>query len=166
MTKILTLTLALLSTLTFAAPPRGGPGRWEAMDPDDRAERQEERARAARMMLLVAVAEALELSDAQALKLADKLKAVEEKRRPVREAMGEAMRQVKAAADGDAAALTSLDQNVQRVLDGRVQMAQLDKELFAMLSEGQPAVKKARLALVLAKVGDRMRGHKGRHGRD
>jgi hypothetical protein len=138
------------------------------MDPEDRAEKHEERARQARMMLLVSVAEALELNEAQALKLSDKLKVIDDKRRPVREAMGEAMRQVKAAAEGDAAAAANVDQNVQKVLDGRVQMAQLDKELYATLAEGQTPQKKAKLAVVLAKVGEemrRMRGNKGRHHR-
>jgi hypothetical protein len=163
------LVVTLLSSAFAFAGPRKDPARWEAMEPEERAERQEERARQARMMLLVAVADALELNEAQALKLSETLKALDEKRRPVREGMAEAMRQVKAAADGDPAALANVDQNMQRVLDGRAQMAQLDKELFATLSQGQPAQKKAKLAIVLAKMGDelrRMKGNKGRrHGR-
>jgi len=167
MMQKLMLSTMLLSSLALAGP-KTHPAKWDAMDPEERAEKQEEHARQARMMLLVSVAEALELNEAQALKLSDKLKAVDEKRRPVREAMRQAMRDVKAAADGDAAALTTLDQNVQKVLEGRVQMAQLDKELYATLSEGQPPQKKAKLALVLAKVGDelrRLRGNKGRQHR-
>lgn len=166
MKKLLLLSLMALSSTVFAAPPKTGPARWDAVDPEERAERQEERAKKARMLLVVAVAEALELNEAQALKLSDKLKAIDEKRRPVREAMHEAMRAVKAASDGDQAALASIDQNVQRVLDGRVQMAQLDKELYATLAEGQTPQKKARLAVVLAKVGHELRGGKGRQLRE
>jgi hypothetical protein len=159
------LVVTLLSSALALAGPKKDPARWEAMDPEERAERQEERAKQARMVLLVAVAEALELNEAQALKLSETLKGLDEKRRPVREAMHEAMRQVKAAADGDPAALANVDQNMQRVLDGRAQMAQLDKELFATLSQGQPPQKKAKLALVLAKVGDELRRMKGNKGR-
>lgn len=162
--KQLALAVTMFSALAFAGPHHG-PGKGD--DGDDRAERKEERARHARMMLTVSIAEALELNEAQGLKLAEKLKVLDEKRRPVREAMGEAMRQVRAAADGDASALAALDANMQRVLDGRVQMAQLDKELFASLGEGQTPQKRAKLALVLAKAGDdlrRMRG--GRPGKD
>ncbi|MBL8919826.1 MAG: hypothetical protein JNJ54_13240 [Myxococcaceae bacterium] len=166
MKKLLLLSMLALSSTSLAGPPKTGPARWEALDPEERAERQEERAKKARMMLLVSVAEALELTEAQALKLSDKLKALDEKRRPVREAMHEAMRAVKAAADGDQSALAALDQNVQRVLDGRVQIAQLDKELYASLAEGQTPQKKARLAVVLAKVGHELRGGKGRHLRE
>lgn len=160
MKKLLLVSMMVLSSVALAGP-KNGPAKWDG-DGEDRAERQEERARKARMVLLVAVAEALELNEAQALKLSEKIKVLDEKRRPVREAMHEAMRAVKAASDGDAAALAALDQNVQRVLDGRVQMAQLDKELFASLSEGQSPQKKAKLAIVLAKVGAELRGGKGR----
>ncbi|MDP1914967.1 MAG: hypothetical protein Q8L14_01890 [Myxococcales bacterium] len=167
MMQKLLLSTMLLSSLALAGP-KNHPAKWDAMDPEERAEKHEERARQARMMLLVSVAEALELNEAQALKLSEKLKVIDEKRRPVREAMGEAMRQVKAASEGDAAAAANIDQHVQKVLDGRVQMAQLDKELYATLAEGQTPQKKARLAVVLAKVGEemrRMRGNKGRHHR-
>jgi hypothetical protein len=165
MMQKLLLSTMLLSSLVLAGP-KNKPAKWDAMDPEERVEKREERARQARMMLVVAVAEALELNEAQALKLSDKLKAVDDKRRPVREAMGEAMLQVKAAAEGDAAAAASLDQNVQKVLEGRVQLAQLDKELYATIAEGQTPQKKAKLALVLAKVGEEMRRfpwNKGRH---
>lgn len=158
MTKNLVVAVMTVAAVAFAGPKK--------FDEGDKEERHEDRARQARMMLLVSVSEALELNEAQALKLADKLKALDEKRRPVREAMGEAMKQLRNAADGDAAALAALDANVQRVLDGRVQMAQLDKELYSTLAEGQTPQKRAKLAVVLAKMQDEMRrlrgGGKGR----
>lgn len=169
MKKLLLSVVVMSSALAFAGPPKGGPGKWAAMEPEERAERREERAKAARMMLLVSVVEALELNDAQALKLAEKLKVLDEKRRPVREGMGEAMRQVKAASDGDSAALAAIDANVQKVLDGRAQLALLDKELYLSLAEGQTPQKKAKLAVVLAKVHGELRGmhgNKGRHRRE
>jgi hypothetical protein len=160
MMKLLMTSVLLVSFVAFAGPGKTGPAKWDG-DSEDRAERREERERQGRMMLVVAVAEALELNEAQALKLSEKIKTLEEKRRPVREAMHEAMKQVKAASEGDAAALSALDANVQKVLDGRVQMAQLDKELYTSLAEGQAPQKKARLAVVLAKVHAEMRGMRG-----
>ncbi len=162
--KTLMLSLLVVSSLAVAGP-KNGAARWDGADSEERAERQEENAKKARMWLTVAVAEALDLNEAQALKLSEKLKGLDEKRRPVREGMHEAMRQVKAAADGDAAALPALEQNMQRVLDGRVLMAQLDKELYTVLGEGQPPQKKAKLAVVLAKFGEELRRLKGNRGR-
>lgn len=171
-TKLLTTMLLCGALTAFAAPPpggKGGPGpgpgpggpggRWG--DREDRMEQREERMR---LMYVVAISEALDLSEAEALKLSDKLKAIEEKRRPLRQAMGEAMRSLKDAADNDATALTQVDANVQKVLDGRAQMAQMDKELFTSLSQGYPPQKRARLALVLARLNMEMKGFKkGRH---
>jgi hypothetical protein len=163
--KKLVVVLALVSSSLALAGPKKDPSRGEGLDPEERVERREERAKQARMVLLVAIAEALELNEAQALKLSDTLRGLDEKRRPVREAMFEAMRQVRAAAEGDPSALATVDQSVQRVLEGRAQMAQLDKELFATLAQGQPPQRKARLALVLAKVGDELRRMKAGKGR-
>ena len=169
-TKLM-MSMLLCGALTaFAAPPPGGkggggqanPGKWGG---EDREERLETREREARLMYVVSISEALELNEADALKLSDKLKVIEEKRRPLRQSMGEAMRSLKDAADNDAAALAQVDANVQKVLDGRAQMAAIDKELFSSLSQGYSPQKRARLALVLARLNHEMKGFKkGRHG--
>jgi hypothetical protein len=166
MMRSVMMVMAVLWASTSGAQPKA---RWvrEEQRAEERAEKLEQKARAARMTLMVAVAEALELSEAQALKVAEKLKALDEKRRPIRESMAVAMRAVRAASEGDSVAMTTVDQNMQKVLEGRVQMAALDKELFASLAEGQPPQKKAKLALVLAHVREdfraELRGGKGRH---
>ena len=162
----LSLSMLVLSAVTaFAAPPpggKGGPG--QGMGKGDREERMEAREREARLMYVVAISEALELNEAEAIKLSEKIKGVEEKRRPLRQAMGEAMRSLKDAADGEANALTQVDANVQKVLDGRAQMAAMDKELFATLAQGYPPQKRAKLALVLGRLNHEMKGFKkGRH---
>src|SRR5262245_19937139 len=110
--------LLLSSSLAWAAPK----------------ERMEERERRSRMMFLVGVAEALKLSDAEALRMADKFKGFEDRRRPLREQMMEAMKTLKAAADGDAAALSQVDAATAKVLDGREKMAALDREMFQTVS--------------------------------
>jgi len=166
-TRLLTTMLLCGALSAFAAPPPGAPpkgdkgGKWE-----DREERMEEREQQMRLMYVVSISEALDLNEAEALKLSDKLKAIEDKRRPLRQAMGEAMKSLKDAADNDAAALTQVDANVQKVLDGRAQMAALDKELFTSLSQGYSPQKRAKLALALARLHMDMKGFKkaGRHG--
>jgi hypothetical protein len=158
---------AVLSMTALAAPPPAagaapGPGgKWA----ENKEERLENREQKLRLMYLVAISEALELSDAEALKLSDKLKAIEEKRRPLRQQMGEAMKSLRDAADGDQAALGQVDANVQRVLDGRAQMAAMDKDLFAQLSQGLTPQKRAKLALVLARMGHEFKGGGGKKGR-
>jgi hypothetical protein len=168
MMKKLLVPVLLCGALTaFAAPPppagKGagpGQGRWGG---EDREERMEAREREARLMYVVSISEALELNEAEALKLSEKLKVIEEKRRPLRQAMGEAMRSLKDAADNDATALAQVDANVQKVLDGRAQMASMDKELFTSLSQGYPPQKRAKLALVLARLNHEMKGFKKGH---
>ncbi len=170
-TKLMLPVVLCGALVAFAAPPpggKGGPGpgpgqgKWGG---EDREERMESREREARLMYVVAISEALELNEAEALKLSEKLRVIEEKRRPLRQAMGEAMRSLKDAADNDAAALPQVDANVQKVLDGRAQMAAMDKELFSSLAQGYPPQKRAKLALVLARLNHEMKGFKkGRHG--
>lgn len=173
-TKLMVLCLSLSSLMAFAAPPpppAPAPGPAMGGKRGDREERREERMEnrenKVRLMYLVAISEALELTDAEALKLGDKLKAVEDKRRPLRQQMGESMKSLRDAADGDQAALGQVDANVQKVLDGRAQMAALDKEMFAQLSQGLTPQKRAKLALVLARMQHEMKGggQKGRHHR-
>ncbi len=168
----LLMTLVLLSSLVaLAAPPppgpgggpRGGPGRFA--EEGGGGERFEGRERRARMMMVVAISEALELNEAEALKLSERLKGVEEKRRPLRQQMGQAMKALRDASDGDQAALAQVDANVQRVLDGRAQMATMDKELFTQLSQGLSAQRKAKLALVLGRMHQELRGGGHKDGR-
>lgn len=170
-TKLVMLMVVVGSLAAFAAPPPGGkgagpgPGAGRWADDDDRAEprkeRHEARAREMHLRFVVAISEALGLGEADALKLSERLKGVEEKRRPLRQAMGEAMRTLRDAAEGDPAALGQVDASVQKVLDGRAQMAALDKELFATLAQGYSPQQRAKLALVLA----RLHGGGGEKGR-
>ena len=150
--KTMMVGVMLGSLFAVAAPPGGARARMDR-DGDGVPDRAEQVGQRARLMYVVAIAEALELSDADALKMSEKIKSVEDRRQPVRQAMHEAMRAVKAAADGDADALAQIDANVQKVLDGRAQMAMMDKELFQFLAKDLPPVKRAKLALVLARFG-------------
>ena len=165
MKKLVMTLVAVMSMAAVAAPPGGktGPAKWGG-DPEKLQERMEERETKARMLFVVTVAEALELNEAEALRLSEKVKSIEEKRRPIRESMFVAMRDVKAAADGDQAALAQVDTNIQKVLDGRAQMAAMDKEMFVFLAKDLTPQKKAKLALVLAKMHE-LRGGGMKKGR-
>lgn len=169
-TKLMMSVMLCGALVAFAAPPPGGKGTPRAQGQgkwggEDREERMESREREARLMYVVSISEALELTEPEALKLSEKLRVIEEKRRPLRQAMGEAMRSLKDAADNDATALTQVDANVQKILDGRAQMAAMDKELFSSLSQGYSPQKRAKLALVLGRLNHEMKGFKkGRHG--
>ncbi|MBS1152813.1 MAG: hypothetical protein H6Q89_4511 [Myxococcaceae bacterium] len=170
MKKLLLAAVLAVSSLSFAAPPPAGapPPKWG--ERGDNSERKAEMAKKIHMLLVVGIADALSLNEAEALKMSDKLKGYEEKRRPVRETLGESLRVLKAAADGDTSALAQVDQAVQKLFDGRQQMAALDKEMFAGLSKDLSPQKRAQLAVFLAKFHAEARGWKGggkgRHHRD
>ncbi len=166
MKALLVAAACVVSTMAFAGD-KTGPAKWsdgeKAQKAEARAERAEEAGRKARMMAVVGIADALELGEGDALKLSEKLRAFEERRKPVREAMADSVRSLKSAAEGDATAQARVDQDVLRLLDGRAQMAAIDKELFAQISAGQSPQKKAKLALFMAKFGEEMRHMKGNH---
>ncbi len=171
--KKLILAVLAVSSMAFAAPPppapaAAPPARW---DGEGGGERKEEMQKKIHMMMVVGMADAMGLNETEALRLSDKLKVFEDKRRPVREGMGDAMKTLKAAADGDSTAAAQVDAAVQKVLDGRQQMAALDKEMFLGLSKDLTPQKRAQLALFLArfhaemgKMGKGGGGH-GRHHR-
>ena len=164
--------LSLLSSVVLAAPPppmpgggppMRGPGRGPmmGMEDDERAERMEEHQRRMHTAMVVGLAEALELTDAEALKLSEKLKGFEEKRRPIRQQMRESMRTLKSAAGGEQAALAQVDAAIAKVLDSRAQLAALDKEQLAALSQGLTPQKRARLALFFAHFGQQAQKFRG-----
>ncbi len=162
MKKILVAAVLAVSAVTFAAPPptAAPPSKWDERGGDN-AERKAEMAKKVHMLLVVGIADALGLNESEALKISDKLKGFEEKRRPVREGMGESLRVLKAAADGDGTATAQVDAAVQKLFDGRQQMAALDKEMFAGLSKDLTPQKRAQLAIFLAKFHAESKGWKG-----
>jgi hypothetical protein len=180
MKKTLLTAVMTLSTLAMAAPPSSvspsqgtqpssvdkGAARW-----GERAEeRREEIEKHMRLMMVVGIADALNLNETDAIRLADKIKVFEDKRKPLREQMHDSMKVLKAAADGDASALGRVDQATMTVLDTRAQMAAVDKEMFLTVSKDLTPQKRAQLALFMAKFmheaqGKMMRGPGERGGR-
>jgi hypothetical protein len=158
--KKLSIALAvLIGTVSFAAAPPAGPGKWDpnAAGNGEWKERAEKRMR---LMQVIGLAEALDLSETEALKLAEKMRTFDDKRRPLREEMMEAMKTLKSAASGDSAALPQVDVATQRILDGRARLAQVDKEMFNALAKDLSPQKRAQLALFLAEMHGGMKGMK------
>jgi hypothetical protein len=156
--RLLVLPLLLLPLVTWAAPP----------DAPDISERVEKRTR---MMRMLSLAEELELSEAQTLKMADTMRQFDERRRPLLEQVRASAQLLRKAAKGDAAAQSQVDQAVQRVFEARAQLTALERDLYQALAKDLPPQKRAQLAISLARQGGRKEANLmkpdryGRHAR-
>jgi chromosome condensin MukBEF ATPase and DNA-binding subunit MukB len=144
------LVAALAATSAWAQ--NGAPHSGDAGAPSG-----EQWQKRARLMRTLAIADALELDDAAALKLRDRLARFEEKRSPLHIQLLEQTVVLRRAAKGDTTAYAQVDGAVQKVLTLRAQLEQMDRELFAELSAGLTPQKKARLALAMARLPQQLR---------
>ncbi|HYV49849.1 MAG TPA: hypothetical protein VFA20_33565 [Myxococcaceae bacterium] len=173
-TKLIAVAL-VVSGVAMAAPPQQQPapqgwgqqqqqqmgqGWQQQASPEQRAARDQRK----RMMQVVGLTEALGLSTQDALRVDETIRKFDERRRPLKETVRESARVVMEAAKGDNAALSQVDQAINRVLDARVQLAQLDKEQMQALSSGLNAQQRAKLALFYARFHKGMRGGMGQDG--
>jgi len=163
MRKLAALVAIAFPLAALAAPqPPGPPG---APDAEARRERMQKRMRLARTLGL---AEALDLNEAEALKLRETLAKVDARREPVVMQAREAMEQVRKAAQGDAAAQKGLDDALKRLRDARGQMQALRDETFQAVTKDLAPDRKARAALFLMRFQKRMGGvgpmREGREG--
>lgn len=178
-TKLIAVAL-VVSGAALAAPPQPQPSPqaqpqgwgqgqgWQGQQmqqasPEQRAAREQRK----RMMQVVGLTEALGLSTQDALRVDETIRRFDERRRPLKDTVRESARIVMEAAKGDNGALGQVDQAIARVLDARVQLAQLDKEQVQALSNGLSAQQRAKLAMFYARfhrAGMRM-GHDGSEGR-
>lgn len=146
--------LALIAPLVGqAAPPAPGHGPGEGPGWEARHDQVRKRARLARTLGL---AEALDLSEAEALKMRDLLSRFDERRQPIHRQFHDAMAQVRKAARGDAAAQKSVDDALRRLREARGQLQALDDEMFQALSKDLTPERKARAALFLTRFRQRM----------
>ncbi len=148
MKKLLTVALLTLSGLASAAPPEA----WQKNPWPDPSELKEKAERRMRLLQVLELAETLQLSEPEALRLAEKIRSFDAKRKPLREQMAEAMKTVRAAADGDSAALSQVDAAVDRILDSRARLAAIDQEMFKAVSRDLSPQKKAQLAVFFARM--------------
>lgn len=158
--RALLATLLTLPMLALAAPPASKPAGRE-LNMEERHKKMEQRMRT---MFLLGLSEALELNETEALKMADKVRSVEDRRSPLRKTMFESMQTLKKAAEGDASAQGGVDAAAQKILETRIRMAELDRELFNELARGLSAEKKAKLAMYMAHFQHRAGMGKGRMG--
>jgi hypothetical protein len=112
-----------------------------------RGERMQQRMRT---MRAVGIAEALDLDTPEALRLDAAMRPFDDRRRPLQKQIHDAMQTLRKAAEGDAQALAQVDGATARVLEARAQMAAIDRDMFATLSQGRTPQQRARLALFLA----------------
>ncbi|MCK7482750.1 MAG: periplasmic heavy metal sensor [Candidatus Moduliflexus flocculans] len=103
-----------------------GPG-WR--DGDGPGPGRGERGKRAKLALTLGLAEALDLDDAQALKLRDAVEKFHQKREPLHTQLRETMQVLRTAADGDKADAAAVDQALARLLDLRAQAQVADREL-------------------------------------
>lgn len=140
-----------LASLASAQPRPGAPA--DDLPPDLMA-RYEYRAR---MLRVMEISEALEMSPPESVKLSDTLAQFDEKRTPLQHELQANAKILRRAARGHAEAFPKVERALVRVQELRQQLRQLDNELFANLSKGLSPQKKARLALTLARLPGEMR---------
>ena len=144
------VALSLLVGVTAVANPyRGGGPSDPGADDGPKRERMERRLR---MMRVVGLAEALQLSESEALKLAEQMRGFDEKRQPLRKEMREAMKTLRQVAGGDTGLQGQVDAATAKILDNRAKLAALDKEMFNALAKNLSPQKRAQLALFLAEM--------------
>lgn len=160
--RTLVAVLALLPLVAGAQSPREErrAERREARH-EEHWERREQRQRLRQVLELSA---ALELDNAQALKMEQTLRAFDEKRRPLREQVREAARILVLASRGDSAALPQVDAAAQRAFEARERIAALDREMYQALARELPLEKRAKLALTLARSEGKQKLKWKRHG--
>jgi hypothetical protein len=178
MKKLVSLLMLCLPVVAFAAAPPAPPAPPNAPHaphaprppgppgppgPHDRHERferfemplspeaRERMEKHQRLQRVLGLAEELDLSSQEALKIDEVLRKYDERRKPLRDQVSESAKTLEKASDGDQASLGQVDQASQRIFDARAQMAQIDKEMFAELSRGLKPQQKAKMAVYFAK---------------
>ncbi|NTX04358.1 MULTISPECIES: hypothetical protein [Myxococcus] len=143
------VTVVLVPWLALARP-----GNKEGAEQQPReAERMERAEKRMRLRQVLTLSDALELDNAQALKMEETLRRFDEKRRPLREQVRDAARTLHQAARGDSAALAQVDAAAQRAFEARERIAALDREMYQALAKELAPEKRAKLALALARGG-------------
>ena len=108
-------------------------------------------ARQVRMRQVIGLAEALELTEADALRMSQIIQSFQQRRRPLQEQVSEAAKIVKRAADGDSSAVAQVDTALNQMFMARTQIIQLNQELFNTLGQGLTPQQRAKMAIYFAK---------------
>lgn len=146
------LALTPLPVLAQVGPgPGAGPGGGGP--PAEKAQRLQRRHQLA---LTLGLAEALDLTDAQAFKVRDQIEKLAPRRWAAQQQMQEAVQVLRRAAQAGKVAAGEVDQAVNTLLDARAQVQVVDRELITTLTKDQPPEKRARAVLLLARFHQRV----------
>ena len=161
---LLVLPLAALAQAPGAGQgpgpgPGAGPGR--GMGPGKMGQGRGDPARMERRMRLVrtlGLAEALDLDEAQALKLGQAVAKFDDRRLAAHKQMQEAHQVLRRAASGEKVSAADVDQAIKRGLDARAQMDAIDRDVVNVVTKDLSPEKRARAVLFLARLHGRF-GH-------
>jgi len=132
-------------------PPAAGAKAGPKFDP----QRMEKRMRLARTLGL---AEALDLDEQAALKLGQTMSKFDERRAAVRKQLQESRQVLVRAAQGEKVSAAEVDGAITKALDGRAQIATINRELVGAVTKDLSPEKKARAVIFLAKFQRRFPG--------
>lgn len=154
--KLKALSIALLAALTLApaafAQPQGGPPSQAEL------ERMQQRfERKARLVRLLAITDALNLSDQAALQLDQLMAKYDVRRRPLQRQIMDGVQVLRRAARGDATAYGEVDSTLQKMVQARTQLHAIDFQMFQEIAKGLSPQQRAKLALAMARLPAEMR---------
>jgi len=127
-----------------------------ATPPAQMVQRQRALARL-RLMKVVGVAEALDLNEVQALRMADVMRRYDERKAPLQVQNAELAKVIKRASEGDSAAVGQVDRAIQTISDNRVQVQQLDREMMDELGRNLSPQQRAKLMIFFVNFVDEQR---------
>jgi hypothetical protein len=167
------LSIALAAPLAvLAAPPGQGPGMGQGMEPGmgrgpgghgragmDPEARRAHMMKRMRMVRTIGLAEALDLSEAEALKARDAMSKFDDRRVALGKQMREVGETLRKAARGDAAAQKGVDEALKRQRDLRAQAQALSDEMFQAVTRDFTPERKAKAALFFHHLRGRMASH-------
>jgi hypothetical protein len=146
------LMLLVLTPIIALAHEGGGSAPNPAPEPrgwsPEAAQRMQKRTQLA---LTLGLAEALDLNEAQALKVRDQLEKLSPRRQAAYKQLRESVQVLRRSAKGEKVAAPEVDQALTRLLEARDQLQALDRELVTTVTRDQPPDKRARAVLFLAR---------------
>jgi hypothetical protein len=118
-----------------------------------------------RLARTLGLAEALDLDEAQALKLGQEVAKFDDRRVAAHKQAHDAFDVLRRAASGEKIPAADVDKAVQRALDARTQLASIDREMVGAVTKDLSPEKRARAVIFLERFQRRFRlGMAGRKG--
>ena len=110
-----------------------------------------------RLMKVVGLAEALELNEVQALRMADVMRRYDDRKAPLQVQNAELAKVIKRASEGDSSAVGQVDRAIQTISDNRLQVQQLDREMMDELGRSLSPQQRAKLMIFFVNFADEQR---------